>query len=334
MLRRRFKDTMRYCRTPEGMKHSSTWRCSLTRCLKSEIKLTLCFTDKLITMNNTFNFKRFGLVFRKDFMENWRRYLLLFLTLVGLMAIVTIYQSWTTYELFNHIDVGDRLYIDLNEALLITLSVMFLAAGLWFASTFAAPMNSKLKNISYLTNPSSNLEKFLVRWIITTVGFILVFFAALWIADLLRVTVCTVRYPEVGIKFLDIRRLSAPTNDYVYSDFLMPRYIFIALLSLYFLLQSLFLLGAMFWGKGSFIKTFTAVVAIIGTFLIICYVTISVFYRTMEEFYNVVDSFDIGRVFTPEQFFSLLSVVLAIFTCTFWVLAYFRLKESEIIKRF
>ena len=111
-------------------------------------------------MNNIFNIKRFGLVFRKDFLENWKRYTLLFLTLLGIMVIVTIQMSWT-YCLRSG-ESGRYDYIFLNKNLLTFLSLTFLAGGLLFASTFMTPMNSKLNRISFLVSPSSDFEKFFI----------------------------------------------------------------------------------------------------------------------------------------------------------------------------
>ncbi|MDR2473683.1 MAG: hypothetical protein LBD53_09025, partial [Tannerella sp.] len=127
-------------------------------------------------MNNTFNIKRFGLVFRKDLMENLKRYALLLLAILGIMTIIL-----TTISL----DYYDHSYNNLNNMLLQWLSYMFSTFGILFASTFMTPMNSKIKRIAYLVSPASNLEKYLSRWMIITVGYILAFFAALWVSDAL-----------------------------------------------------------------------------------------------------------------------------------------------------
>ena len=271
-------------------------------------------------MNNIFNIKRFGLAFRKDILENWKRYTLLFLTLFGLMVVVTLYQT-RDYCKFNSIN-GNLLY--LNESMLNFLSILFFAAGIWFASTFATPMNSKLKRLSYLVTPASNLEKYLTRWIITTIGFVVAFFVALWMADLLRVSICVIAYPDIEIKFIDIPK---------YIHDVAEKSVFFGFLHLYFLLQSLFLLGATVWEKASFIKTFTAVAAFIGAFIVICRWTILLFYENIDGYGNVIQSFELSRTLSQEQALLLLDIIMAIFTLTFWILAFFRIRESEITKR-
>jgi hypothetical protein len=280
-------------------------------------------------MNNTFDIKRFGYVFRKDFLENGKRYLLSFLTLLGLITIVITYMTWLFY--LNPYSGIKDYYISHNRELLTALSFMFLATGIWFASTFATSMNSRLKRLSYLVSPSSNLEKFLARWIITTVGFIVVFFAVMWTADILRVAICSVVYPEVDIKFLDITKLTCPDNSFSTLEFLMPKSGFLFFLSLYFLLQSLFLLGSTFWEKAAFVKTFTFVAVWIAVFLFISYQAILLFYGDFDKFSNVMYSLE--ATYPDEQFYPFVSIVVSVFTLTNWVLAFFRLKESEIIKR-
>jgi len=280
-------------------------------------------------MNNTFNIKRFGFVFRKDMIENLKRYLLLFLTLLGIMAIAVTFNSWVFYS--NNYSADIHLYANYDS--LIMQSFMFLAAGVWFASTFSTPMNSKLKRISFLTFPASNLEKFLTRWIVITIGFIIAFFTAMWIADALRVTICSYVYPEIDIKYLDLSKLVYPGKDYSLRGYMVPKSVFILLLCLYFLLQSIFLLGSTFWEKLSFIKTFTACTVICTAIFYICRLTIILFYGNLDVFGNMMRSFEWLDTMTEEKVSLIAASIMAVFTVTFWVVSYFRLKESEIINR-
>ena len=269
-------------------------------------------------MNNIFNIKRFGFAFRKDILENWKRYTLLFLTLLGLMVAMTVFQT-REYIKIQYID--EDFCIHLNNSMLTFLTILFFAAGIWFASTFATPINSRLKRLTYLINPASNFEKYLTRWSITTIGFIVAFFVAIWMADLLRVSICTVIYPDVELPFINITK---------YIQDVEGKKVFFCL---YFLLQSIFLLGATIWEKASFIKTFIAVAIFFGAYIVVCRWTILLFYGDMDGYYNVLQSFDLSHTFSQEQALSLLSIIMTVFTITFWVLACFRIRESEITKR-
>ena len=279
-------------------------------------------------MNNIFNIKRFGLAFRKDTLENWKRYMLLFLTMLG---IITIIITWISLDNFK----AEKTNLEINKNILRGLSLMFGAFGLIFASTFMNPMNSKIKRMAYLINPSSNLEKYLTRWIIVTVGYAISFFAALWIADLFRVGICSASYPEAEVMFLDITKLIANGDTMEINDYLFGKEPFVLVAALLFLFQSLFILGSTFWEKSTFVKTFSALILILLSFVLICRFTILIFYGNFENFGNMLQSLlpstsiDIKK----EKSLAILSSVISVFTLTNWTLAYFRFRESEIVKR-
>ena len=280
-------------------------------------------------MNNTFNIKRFGLVLRKDLIENRQRYTFLFLTMFGIMAVTSITTSWNFYLL--ELDKRGFSHDYVNKELLKYIFSFFLAGGILFAPTFIAPMNSKLKRFSYLISPSSNFEKFFSRWLIVTIGYILSFFVALWIMDLLRVVILTARFPELDIQFLDLTKLYNPIKtDDVSIEYMMPKIAFTTVIFIYFLLQSLFILGATFWEKSPLIKTFTVLLIIAFAYLTLSRWTILLFYGDYYIFthvlYKSIFIHILGQGFVTN-------VILSVFTLTNWILAYFRVRESEIIKR-
>jgi hypothetical protein len=284
-------------------------------------------------MNNTFNFKRFGFVFRKDMLENWKQYMYLFLTLFGIITIIFIWQSLDYYRLVKISGVSHR---NINLELLTSASLMFAVFGIFFASKFMNPMSGKTKRIAYLTCPASNFEKALSRWVIVTLGYILSFFVALWIADVLRVGICATRYPEIEMKFLDLSKLfhtsdSPGTTGYFFDN----AYIFVLVLNIYFLIQSLFILGSTFWEKASFVKTFIVVSAIILAFIFICRWAILLSYGSFDRFGNMLESFITvnEKEISQEQAATVAACVISVFTITNWTLAFCKLRESEIIKR-
>ena len=279
-------------------------------------------------MNNTFSFKRFGLVVKKDFMENQKRYILLFLTMLGLMALISVLGSLYFYSS----KIYPYSYLIHNKALLGWMSLMFLSCGIFFSSSFSMPMNSKLKRIAYLDYPASNLEKYLTRWMITTVGYIIAFFIALWFADSLRVIVCSNVFPDENVMFLDLSRLTYPDETYK-GHYLVPKFVLVIIVSIYFLIQSVFILGSTFWEKATFIKTFTAIGALIGVYVMLNRWAILLFYGDFDGFEKVLNSFQLADRFSENQAAIFTSIILSVFTLANWILAYFRINESEIIKR-
>ena len=285
-------------------------------------------------MNNTFNIKRFGLVFRKDLIENGKRYLLLFLTMLGLITLViTLVIPVLTFNYYDKNLSNQVNYMDHNRVLLTWLSFLFFGFGTWFASTFSTPMNSKLKRLSYLASPSSNLEKYFVRWSFTTIGFICAFFVASWVSDMIRVALYAVVFPTVDVHFLDLTKFVAPKEAPYSYEYILPKDVFTIMTSIYFFTQSVFLLGSTFWDKASFIKTFTAVTIIITVYSFICRWVMLLCYGSLDGYSNVLDSFALSERYSQEQAITIVVIVISVFTLTNWILAYFRLKESEIIKR-
>lgn len=285
-------------------------------------------------MNNIFDFKRFGLVLYKDMREHGKRYLLQFLMMCGVMSVILI---WTSLDFLHDMKIIRSYYQTiehLNIKLLGFSSLMFAGFGALMASSLMEPMNSKTKRISFLTSPSSNFEKYLSRWLIVTVGYTIAFFVALWISDALRVSICTVVYPGFDVQFIDLSRLF-PAEGSDYSNYLFPEMIlFRLILSIYLFVQSLFVLGAVFWEKASFIKTFATGVVISLLYLFLCNCAIQLFYETSNDFGNVINSFA-AVVFLQEKDCAawLFLGVLILIALLNWTLAFFRFRESEIIKR-
>jgi hypothetical protein len=270
-------------------------------------------------MNNTFNIKRFGLVMRKDFQENWKKYALQFLAMFGIIALVLCLQSNSRYR-------GGFLE-GIDSELLFLVSAMFLGFGVVFASTFTEPMRSKIKRGMYLMNPASILEKYLSRWIIVTIGYIIAFFVAFWFADLIRVAIYSVSYPEIDVHMLDFGKLI--TNNGLFesnSEFAIA-------VGVFFFLQSICVLGSTFWEKASFVKTFAASVIIVLLFFLLADWTISIFYADYSQFSNVTDSiFGSGKI-TDDEIYIIIAGIFMFSALVSWTIAFFRFRESEIIKR-
>ena len=125
-------------------------------------------------MHNIFSFKRFGLLFGKHVREEKNRYLL---SAAALFAIL-----FSFYLVMILITLNSRFAYELQEG------IFFL--GMLFATTIFSSMSyqffqQKAKGIQFLQLPASATEKLLVSFIITQLGFLLlylcVFSAADWI---------------------------------------------------------------------------------------------------------------------------------------------------------
>ena len=278
-------------------------------------------------MNNIFNIKRFGLVFRKEYMENWKRYMMYFFTMLGIMTVVITWQTINHYDIVEK-GLSSSFNLNLNKQLLQSLWLMFFVFWIIFASTCMTPMSSKFKRISYLVSPSSNFEKYLSRWIIVTVAYIILFFIALWVADVIRVVICSVRYSNIDVMFIDFTKLIYTGEELRFPDYLYNKKTFIVVLSSCVLLQSICILGSTFWEKSTFRKTFVAGALIVLVYSLLYRWTVILFYGDFNVFNEILES-----SFNEDKVFVFMSCILCIFTLTNWILAFFRFCESEIIKR-
>ncbi|OJV42887.1 MAG: hypothetical protein BGO29_06895 [Bacteroidales bacterium 36-12] len=284
-------------------------------------------------MNNTFNISRFALVLGKDFQEGWKRYSLQFLVMLGIMIVVLTWISLYAYSniyTYEHNGVTYSSIDTLDLRLLLAGTVMFLGFGIVFTSTLMEPMRSKIQRISYLSMPATDFEKFFSRWLIVSVGYVVAFFIALWFADALRIMITSMRHPGVDVSFLDLSKMIAPEGYTGQSKYLSySRQVFVVLLSLYIFIQSLFVLGATFWEKASFIKTFSAVAIIVTLFILLCR------WAIIHSYANDGDGFGVMIESLGDE-----NAQMLVLTCIFlflavvnWVVAGLRFRESEIIQR-
>ena len=99
-----------------------------------------------------------------------------------------------------------------------------------------------------------------------------------------------------------------------------------ALMSGYFFVQSLFVLGSSIWPKNSFLKTFAA-----GTVIVMVYFLVGIL---MSKILLENGQYYSGGIFESKDTIWWIIIVAGIFFALVnWTLAYFRFKESEIINR-
>lgn len=279
-------------------------------------------------MNNTFDINRFVLLLRKDIQENWKKYLIRILTIYGALTLVTTWNSFLTYS---ELEQGfDRLKY-LNRDLIVFTAFVFFIFGCISASMAMEPINSKTKRLVYLMNPSSAFEKYFSRWLIMTIGYMVVFFILFWLSDATRVLICSIRFPDIDVQSVHFDRLIG-NDDHRYEYVFERVSQFKFFVGLFVFAQSLFILGSTFWPKNSLVKTFSAGIIIFITFLLVCWCAISlVFENGMDSFGNALQQETFGV--QDSTIVGYLTILCFIFAMINWILAFFRFRESEVIKR-
>ncbi|MGI4833537.1 MAG: hypothetical protein ACRYFK_08765 [Janthinobacterium lividum] len=122
-------------------------------------------------MNQYFNLARFGRLLRKHAAEHAPAYALSSIVLLGGLLAVLGFLSY----------VGGGPPSQSGQAALFTLGLV--AAGSFFASTALAEYSQGSRAALALTLPAAHLEKYLVAWLFSVPGMLLVFTAAFYLAD-------------------------------------------------------------------------------------------------------------------------------------------------------
>ena len=135
-------------------------------------------------MNKTFDLHRFGMVLRWDLLTNWKSY---FYSIAGL-AIGIIMLSISMLYSFPHSYFIVERVLDYYYECRMTgfLSAIFILLFFVSASNIFGNMKTKLQRESFMMLPANNLEKYAARFLMMSVGSILIMVIATLIADFVQ----------------------------------------------------------------------------------------------------------------------------------------------------
>lgn len=132
-----------------------------------------------------FDLSRFWLTLKADNVLQWKTSLRLTLGMAFVLTANYIVNSLSRLDNLDEYHINN--YNGLCWWLTLFCFIFFMGIGGCF---MANNMKTKQQRIAFLSLPSSNLEKFLSRFLWCTVGFFLFFCVAMVIADLLRAIFC------------------------------------------------------------------------------------------------------------------------------------------------
>lgn len=136
-------------------------------------------------MNKTFDLHRFGMVLRWDLLTNWKSY---FYSMAGL-AIGIIMLSISMLYSFPHshyiVEGGDlgNYYESRMTGFLAAIFILFFFIS---ACNIFSNMKTKLQRESFMMLPANNLEKYAARFLMMSVGSILIMVIAMLIGDFVQ----------------------------------------------------------------------------------------------------------------------------------------------------
>jgi len=276
-------------------------------------------------MNAVFDLKRWFLYIGKHWNENRRRYLLSLAAVGGLLVL------WYSFLMIVNPDnpMGLRMQV-------VTFYVGLFLTGCLFASTIFNDLSDGPKAIHYLLTPAAALEKLLTAIVFGVVLFFISYTIVFYAVDFIMLKISN----QVVSTYLE-RLHQAPKppqkllNVFV-SDVRGEEFLFYILL-IFFTVQSMFLLGSVYFVKNQYIKTLVS--GLVVFLFMVFYI-----HKVMGSFMpdgSFFEPFTVYRVWNsnkgdvmirlPEWLSSIL-LFLTKYTLApaLWVVAYVRLKEKEV----
>ena len=267
-----------------------------------------------------FSFLRFANYFKKVLVEDRKRLLQRIITVFGLLVVFGAIISDSCYQHYMEALKMGIVRNEIDPAIdgLMPLFVFGLFIGCALSASFIMePMSSKTGRIYALMLPATSFEKYFVRWFIYTIGYLVVYYLLFLLVDVMRVCVFSVIYPEIDIiTFLNPYAEIVALRDDAPLGFIV---------SLYLLLQSIFVLGSSLWPKYAFLKTFSAY-TILG-------MAFSAFFAGIMNLFDRPGNSYIMPELSDDTLFLIATCGVMMVTLFFWWLAYKRFKEMEVVNR-
>lgn len=136
-------------------------------------------------MNKTFDLHRFGMVLRWDLLTNWKSYLYSIAGLAIGIIMLSISMLYTFPHSYYIVEGGDlsNYYECRMTGFLAAIVILFFFIS---ACNIFSNMKTKLQRESFLMLPANNLEKYAARFLMASVGSILIMVIATLIGDFVQ----------------------------------------------------------------------------------------------------------------------------------------------------
>ncbi|WP_320052128.1 hypothetical protein [uncultured Acetobacteroides sp.] len=248
--------------------------------------------------SNIFDFNRFGLLVRKRFLDSKSSTIYEILGLAAVFAVIFGLAA-TTGSIS-------------TETQKVVFIVGIVVLGIIYADRAFAETKGKIKGMAYLATPASQLEKLLNAIFYTSVIFPIAFF-------LIFLAVDGLFYAGINatglVRMQSFLEFDAGSMANSFRPFLI--------------VQSVYMLGSIWFGKRSLLKTTLAIVLFYGILIAVGGIIIRINYEGLSAFVDHSEGIhlDLG----PEKFEMVgLKYLLWLLPPFFWTVAYFRLSEKQI----
>ena len=272
-------------------------------------------------MKDLFDSRRFGKYFAYEIRSGWRQYTTYIGAVLIMLAFIMIFIGFTNgayyeggyhYSRSNSYGYDPMWGVEMGWFWFSIFAVCIIAASRTFSD-----LSGKDGRIFSLMLPASQFEKYLTRWLILGPVTLVLFICGCELVDLQRCLVLSIAYPDSG----NIHALGAQLFDFTSTEWK-------SLIAAILFLQSVNVLGSSIWPKNAVVKTLFAIAVIVllnamfGGFLV----------RLMYEegmYYADGTIFDKSEMDIADTMLCL-SVIMSLVN---YVVAYFRIREIEIVQR-
>jgi len=229
------------------------------------------------TINNKFSFARLGAVLKSDFVEHRWSNIAAFFTLFVAFLVCQFTQMNELIEISHIRSISPEQYMPslATDCTAFFYGILALALMCAAADMCGVPLKTKGRGLNYLMMPATNMEKFVARTLVNTILLIVTAFAALLLADLVRMLFVPLfevkefygfTLPRIlvalGDPFSSAYRMGGevwgPTVDGTVRVIGFSAYYgavnVTTIVAAFLFAHSLFILGGCFWRKAAIIK--------------------------------------------------------------------------------
>jgi hypothetical protein len=276
-------------------------------------------------MQQTFNFQRWSLLVGNHWAENKKRYLL------SIAAYMSLLFVWFIFVMVT--DPSDPLAENLQE---VSFYFSLFLVGPFYASQYFKDLSSKARGTNYLLVPASTFEKFLCSVFYTLIVFLFIIIPAFYVVDVLAVVFANLFHPgyDGSILYNGLPVKASITNVFRFEqsgEDNIPLLVFLLFIGV----QSAALLGSVYFGNYSYIKTAIALtLLLLFLALIESWLMKSIGPKGMvlgNGKFQVYDEGKIKQILMPGWVGNVLWFLFRYsIQPILWLATYFRLKEKEV----
>jgi len=252
-----------------------------------------------------FNFERTGLLFKRYFTERINTELIYW----GIMVIVFMFiRNFTP-----------------------AIATVVIVAGAFYAARFFREIHSPGNGIAYFMTPATQLEKLTVGIVMTSLYYLFMMIIAYIIGNLAGTFLCNLLAEIDFFKFSDLFSHS-PLRWVVFEGMAFEivsvgnHYYLLSFLKMFFVIQSTFLLGSIYFKNNQAFKTFLTVCLfhLFIVLLLMIEIKLIIINPGIQQFGNEV------KLSMSDAFNDALQIFYILLVPFFWTVSYFRLTEKQV----